>query len=268
MNKKFKFALLAVIVLMFSAIAFAQSPTQIRKKCPNVSVYSQVGITALGDINVQPCTGRSTIFTQNVTLPSGGTVTAGGMTGNPNLAFNATAITSTTTGAQTFRGASHTLTNNAGTAEFNFLIQPSSVSGNLAIGDCVTTPTACLQLSQSSNNFTATTDNFTFGNAGATSIFGLTAVNRFLLNRTITAGGTTGNQTIDKPNGSVNIAAAGTSVVVTNSTVTTSSTVIAIANTNDASCAVKNAVPTANTITITMTAACGAETRVAFWVFN
>jgi hypothetical protein len=101
----------------------------------------------------------------------------------------------------------------------------------------------------------------TAGGAG----FGVTSI---LLDRTITAAGTTGNQTINLPNGSVNIAAGNSSIVITNSTVTTSSTIIAVANTADATCSVKNAVPTANTITIAMTAACTAETRVAFWVWN
>ena len=64
--KRFIYYILFAFVVTFSMChyATAQSPTQIRKKCPNTSIYSQVGITALGDINVQPCTGRSTIFTQ------------------------------------------------------------------------------------------------------------------------------------------------------------------------------------------------------------
>ena len=64
--KRFISYILFAFVVTFSMCHYvaAQSPTQIRKKCPNTSIYAQVGITALGDINVQPCTGRSTIFTQ------------------------------------------------------------------------------------------------------------------------------------------------------------------------------------------------------------
>lgn len=85
---------------------------------------------------------------------------------------------------------------------------------------------------------------------------------------TITAGGTTGNQTINKSAGTVNVAASGTAITVTNSLVSASSLVFAIARTNDSTCAVKNAVPGSGTVTINMTAACTAETSVAFWVLN
>jgi hypothetical protein len=91
---------------------------------------------------------------------------------------------------------------------------------------------------------------------------------KLTLQATNTAGGTTGNRTINKPTGTVNVAAAGTAITVTNSTVSTSSIVYAIARTNDTTCAVKNAVPGSGTVTITMTAACTAETSVGFMVIN
>lgn len=86
--------------------------------------------------------------------------------------------------------------------------------------------------------------------------------------RTITAGGTTGNQTINKPSGTVNLAAAASAVTVTDSVVTANSICMAIARTNDATCAVKNVVSGAGTFTINMTAACTAETSVGFVCFN
>jgi hypothetical protein len=104
--------------------------------------------------------------------------------------------------------------------------------------------------------------------SAVTGTFDLSSILTLKLQRTITAGGTVGAQTINKPNGSVNVGVGVGSIVITNSTVTTSSLINAIANTNDATCSVKNAVPTSNTITITMTANCTAETRVAFWVWN
>lgn len=85
---------------------------------------------------------------------------------------------------------------------------------------------------------------------------------------TITASGTTGNQTINKSAGSVNVAAGGTSITVTSDKVTTNSIVIPIAGTNDATCFVKNAVKSAGSVTFNMSAACTAETRIDFWVLN
>lgn len=85
---------------------------------------------------------------------------------------------------------------------------------------------------------------------------------------TNTAGGTTGAQTINKPTGTVNFAAAATSLVVTNSLVSTSSLVYAVVRTNDTTAVLKNVVPASGSFTITMNAAVTAETSVGFVVFN
>lgn len=85
---------------------------------------------------------------------------------------------------------------------------------------------------------------------------------------TITAGGTTGNQTINKPSGTVNIAAAGTTVTVTNNLVTTSSIVTAVVRTNDTTAYIKNVVPSAGSFVITLGAAATAETSIGFIVNN
>lgn len=86
---------------------------------------------------------------------------------------------------------------------------------------------------------------------------------------TITTGGTTGNQTINKPTGTVNIAAAGTNVTVTNSYCTTSSIVYAIVRTNDATATgIKNIVPGSGSFVITLNAAATAEVSIGFIVFN
>jgi len=85
---------------------------------------------------------------------------------------------------------------------------------------------------------------------------------------TDTAGGTTGAQVIDKPKGSVNFAAAASSLVVTNSLVTADSHVYAVVKTADATAWIKNVVPGAGAFTINLGAAATAETRVAFWVTN
>lgn len=88
------------------------------------------------------------------------------------------------------------------------------------------------------------------------------------LDRTITAAGTTGNQTINDMAGTVNFAAAATALTVTNALVTTSSIIVVTARTNDATCTVKNYVPAAGSFVINMTAACTAETSVGFVVTN
>lgn len=87
-------------------------------------------------------------------------------------------------------------------------------------------------------------------------------------NPTNTAAGTTGNQTINKTSGTVNIAAAGTTVTVTNSLVTANSIVFAVIRTNDATATIKNVVPAAGSFTINLNAAATAETSIGFFVIN
>lgn len=85
---------------------------------------------------------------------------------------------------------------------------------------------------------------------------------------TVTAGGTTGNQTINKASGTVNFAAAATSLTVTNSLVTANSIVFAVVRTNDATAVIKNVVPSSGSFVITLNAAATAETSVGFFVIN
>lgn len=85
---------------------------------------------------------------------------------------------------------------------------------------------------------------------------------------TNTAGGTTGNQTINKAAGTVNFAAAATAVTVTNSLVSTASLVFAVVRTNDTTAVIKNVVPGAGSFVITLNAAATAETSVGFFVIN
>jgi len=95
--------------------------------------------------------------------------------------------------------------------------------------------------------------------------------NRWLqlyLSKTVTAGGTTGAQTINKPVGSVNFAAAATSLVVTNSLVSTSSVIIATVGTNDTTMKSVQVVAGSGSFTIYANAAATAETRVNFLVLN
>ena len=78
--------------------------------------------------------------------------------------------------------------------------------------------------------------------------------------------GTVGAVTINKSSGRVNIAAAGTSVVVTNTFVTAASKVMAIVSQNDATAIVKNVIPAAGSFTINLNAAATAQTSVYFFI--
>ena len=99
-----------------------------------------------------------------------------------------------------------------------------------------------------------------------------TAANYFAgdmqLDKTVTAGGTTGAQTINKNAGTVNFAAAASSLVVTDSRVTTSSIIICTVGTNDTTLKSVAAVAGAGSFTLHASAAATAETRVNFLIIN
>jgi len=96
----------------------------------------------------------------------------------------------------------------------------------------------------------------------------LTSTNNLILSKTITPAGTTGAQTIDKVSGSVNFAAAATSLVVTNALVTTSSVIQVTMATNDAAAVGLRYSPGNGSFTIRFTTGPAAETRVDFNVTN
>lgn len=83
------------------------------------------------------------------------------------------------------------------------------------------------------------------------------------------ASGTPGAATINKPSGQVAIAAAAASVVVTNSLVSTTSIVLPVIQTADATLTfIKSCVPASGSFTITGNANATAATKVGFLVFN
>jgi hypothetical protein len=88
------------------------------------------------------------------------------------------------------------------------------------------------------------------------------------LDKTVTAGGTTGARTINKNAGTVNFAAAATSLVVTDSRVTTSSIIICTVGTNDTTLKSVAAVAGTGSFTMHANAAATAETRVNFLIIN
>lgn len=119
----------------------------------------------------------------------------------------------------------------------------------------------------SSQDYDFVVRNMAAGSA-AVERFRITSVGGIVLNATNTAGGTTGNQTINKPSGTVNFAAAATSITITNSLVTSSSIVFCTVRTNDATAVIKNVVPGSGSFVITLSSAATAETSVGFFVIN
>ena len=96
----------------------------------------------------------------------------------------------------------------------------------------------------------------------------LTLVAGINLPKTITAAGTTGAQTINKPSGSVNFAAGATSLVVTNSLCTTSSVITGMIATNDATANGLRIVAGSGSFTIYMLVAPTSECRVNWLLTN
>lgn len=81
---------------------------------------------------------------------------------------------------------------------------------------------------------------------------------------TVTAGGTTGAQVINKLSGSVNFAAGASSLIVTNSLCTADTFIFCTVLTNDTTAIIKNVVATSGSFTIRLNAAATGETKVAF----
>jgi hypothetical protein len=98
--------------------------------------------------------------------------------------------------------------------------------------------------------------------------FQVGALGNISLTKTITATGTTGAQTINKTSGSVNFAAAASSLVVTNSFCTVNSVILLTVGTNDTTMRSAIAVAAAGSFTIYPTNAPTAETRVYFTITN
>lgn len=105
-------------------------------------------------------------------------------------------------------------------------------------------------------------------NSGTAGTFRDVKTRKYFADQTITAGGTTGNQTINKAAGTVNIAAGNSTVTVTSDQCTTSSTVFAVIRTNDATATIKNVVPGSGSFVITLTAAATGEISIGFSVTN
>lgn len=148
---------------------------------------------------------------------------------------------------------------------------PSGVAANSIINMADTwntsgNPTAIL--ANITNTASGPTSNLMDLQIGGSSLFKIGKGGDINVAKTITTPGTTGNQTINKIAGTVNIAAAGTTVTVTNSLVTANSIIMCTVQTNDTTAVLKNVVPGAGSFVINLNAATTAETAIAFFVIN
>jgi hypothetical protein len=135
---------------------------------------------------------------------------------------------------------------------------------NIATGATLTATTKTINIGTA--GVSGSTTNVSIGSATGGGQINLNE--RVIFQSTETAGGTTGNQTINLPSGSVNFAAAATSITVTNSLATTTSHIFCTIETNDATATIKNVVRASGSFTINLNAAATAETRVGFLVIN
>lgn len=121
----------------------------------------------------------------------------------------------------------------------------------------------------------ASTTEATTGGAGSLTTAGgiyaakkVVAMGGVVVDKTITTAGTTGAQTINKPAGQVNFAAAASTLVVTNSLVDANSIVLVQVLGTDATATSARVTKASGSFTITLNAAATAETAVSFYVVN
>lgn len=117
-------------------------------------------------------------------------------------------------------------------------------------------------------NMGATNNYIASLNGAAGEVLRVRTDGQMLVLNTVTAAGTTGAQTINKPSGTVNFAAGASALVVTNALCSVNSLVFAVVRTNDATAIIKNVVPAAGSFTITLNAAATAATSVGFFIIN
>lgn len=157
-------------------------------------------------------------------------------------------------------------------ADGNNLVQSLTLDGGAQIAQLTAGGaggTVFITVNGSTGNTIVSANTLQPNNNGATDLgVAATGYRQLFIDATITAGGTTGNQTINKSAGSVNFAALATSLVVTSNRVTANSVVMCTVATNDTTLKSVQCVPTAGSFTMFANAAATAETRVNFWVLN
>ena len=233
---------------------------------PLAVIYGGTGLTAI-PTNGQLLIGNGTGYTLN-TLTAGTGLTVTNAAGSITPRITNTGVVAGAYGSASFVT---TLTVNAQ--------GQLTVAGSVAIAISATQITSgTLSVARGGTGLaTLTANRIPYGNGTAAfqSSVNLTYVGSIftvkadiVVDKTITAPGTTGAQTINKTTGSVNFAIAAASLVVTNSLVTTSSIILATIGTNDATMRSVQAVAAAGSFTLFANAAATAETRVNFLVLN
>jgi hypothetical protein len=145
-----------------------------------------------------------------------------------------------------------------------------ALSNSAAIAGITASSSVAVTLEQAAGLFdnTSNTSPILVCRDNGISVFKIADAGDIQIGRTITPAGTTGNQTINKAAGTVNIAAAGTTVTVTNSLVTANSIIELGLRTNDATAWIKNYVPAAGSFVINLGAPATAEVSIGFVVKN
>jgi hypothetical protein len=137
-------------------------------------------------------------------------------------------------------------------------------NGNIGIN--VASSTARIDVRSAGNS--SATDIVNFENSDGNDILRIRSDGKNTYWATNTASGTTSVQTINRPSGTINIAAGESSKVVNNSLCTTSSIVLPVMRTNDATALIDSVVPGNGSFTIYLTAAAAAEISVGFFIIN
>lgn len=255
--KRLTFSFLLLIAL-FAAVADAQiTGNSFKQKCRSSTAFATFGITSGGDVSINPCPAKQTLFTGSQTFQTGNLLFKNS-DGNTLGQFNLS--------ASPFFSFGNNLTS------FNIDLSNNEIkadSASVLLGDLNSQQFGTrLEINDNFRLITLTASNGA-AIAGNLAVSGTVNFNSNLLfARVVTFAGTVGNQTINAASGAVNIAAGGNSIVVTDNLVNSSSIIYATAMTNDSTCAVKNVVPAAGSFTIRTTANCTAETRFGFLVTN
>ena len=224
----------------------------------SININGTVGATT-------PASGAFTTVTSSSTTDSssgttGGVVVSGGLGVAKSVSLGAT------TGAQLrFFGGNGNAQFESWTAQSGTGIALKSYHGFQVTRITGVSSTLLDVFDNTSGN--PTTPYFRIRNSGG-DFFQVGPLGNISLAKTITAAGTTGAQTINKSTGTVNLAAAATSLVVTNSLVATSSIIVCTVGTNDTTMKSVAAVAAAGSFTLYPDAAPTAETRVNFIVTN
>lgn len=206
--------------------------------------------------NVTLTAPNATSFAMNGASPSITTTN----TGTASL-FNTAALTGNLFGAATTINIGHTAT--AAQTVNMFTASTGASTYNIATGATAAATTKTINIG--TGGVASSTTNI---NIGTTNGGQINLNRKVVFQATETPGGTTGNQTINLPSGSVNFAAGATSIVVTNSLATTTSHIFCTLESNDATAVIKNVVRASGSFTINLNAAATAETRVGFFVIN